>query len=95
MATEKKGEKSRYHVLALTRPAMTTAATDAVTPSSRHAAFELVGEDLEANGAEHAKRLYAEKAGDSFEDAILVAVPSRSWNPTNVKVETKRTIRVG
>lgn len=78
--------KTAYHVLIQTTG---TPAPDSATTGGSQPTFRLVGQDITANSAEHAIRIYGEKHG---EEATLVAVPSRSWKPVKLTVQTKKIV---
>lgn len=74
---------TRYHVLKK---------VPAASPGSMDDRWEVIARDVEANGAEHALRKTSATDGLSS-GAELVAVPSRSWTPVKVKIETTTSVK--
>lgn len=105
MPTEKpKAPRTKYHVLQQTRSKTTASAqSGGVSSASPHAAFDLVAEDVVANGDQHAIRLYLEGLGEKVSAdlapasaaALFVAIPARSWRPTRAEVKHERRVVLG
>ncbi len=71
--------KTTYHVLEL---------HDAST-------YKLVSENIAAGNAEAAIRAHVAKNGGPAVPVSYIAVPSRSWKPVTVSVETKTVLKLG
>jgi hypothetical protein len=69
-----------YHVLRL-------------DPDSKPPTFQLAALNITAHNAEQAIRTHADKAGAGAR-GTYVAVPSRSWRPVTVSVETQTVLKL-
>lgn len=88
-------QKTAYHVLRLVTPPITgTNDPNSTRQAARHAGYELVHTEIEAHNAAAAIRAHAEALGGDA-TGTYVAVPSRSWKPTPVTVETTTQIKLG
>ena len=76
---------TKYHVL----KKVDTAVGAVGAGSGEH--WEIVARDIEGNGAEQALRKVASGMAGGVE---LVAVPSRSWAPVKVKIETHTSVKL-
>lgn len=85
-------EKTAYHVLKQTRAPLNISDTASASPGPTTPAYDLVAASIDANNAEHAIRVHAEKSQDS---GTFIAVPSRSWKPVPVTIETQTVIKLG
>jgi len=81
-AVKPKREKTAYHVLRRT------------SVDEGDGVYKIVGKDIAASNGDLAIKLFASKAGDQAEGKY-VAVPSRSFVETTVKVETTTVVKLG
>lgn len=84
--------KTAYHVLKQTRAPLNVSANQSDSNGPKTPGFDLVAASIDANSSDHAIQLYADKTKDT---GTFIAVPSRSWKPTTVTIETRQIVKLG